>query len=108
MKSLNDKKTSGGQLTEADRAFLRALTKNGKQTVSLGYLVKAFKLENKGWHDAFADVQMLHDCMKACIVFLQSRGEFMDTLSQQPVKKPRTYTRKPKEDVRGVKPSDID
>lgn len=108
MKSLSAKKTSGEQLTEADIAFLRALTKNGKQTVSLGYLVKAFKLENKGWHDAFADVQMLHDAMKACIVFLQSRSEFTDILSQQPVKKSRSYTKKSQQQLPGVKPSDID
>jgi len=110
MKSLNAKKMSGEQLSEADIRFLKDLTKDGKQTVSLGYLVKAFKLENKGWHDAFADVQMLHDAMKACIVFLQSRSEFTDLLSQQPAKKPRTYTRKvsDQQQLPGVKPSDIE
>jgi DNA polymerase III epsilon subunit-like protein len=110
MKSLNAKKMSGEQLSEADIRFLKDLTKDGKQTVSLGYLVKAFKLENKGWHDAFADVQMLHDAMKACIVFLQSRSEFTDLLSQQPEKKTRTYTRKDssQQQLPGVKPSDID
>lgn len=110
MKSLDAKRKSGEELSPADIRFLKDLTKEGKLTVSLGFLVKAFKLENKGWHDAFADVQMLHDAMKACIVFLQSRGEFMGMLSQQPAKKPRTYTRKAssQEQLPGVKPSDID
>ena len=103
MKMLNDKKNSGEALSEADVAFLKALTKNGKQTVSLGFLVKAFKLENKGWHDAFADVQMLHDAMRACIIFLQSREEFMGVLSQ-PAKPSRAPRRKP---APGEKPSDI-
>lgn len=109
MKELNDKKVSGEELSKADIAFLKALTKDGKQTVSLGYLIKAFKLENKGWHDAFADVQMLHDCMKACIVFLQSRSEFMSTLSQQPVKKPKSSSKKQQSlNLPGAKPSDVD
>lgn len=108
MKSLNAKKMSGEQLSEADIRFLKDLTKDGKQTVSLGYLVKAFKLENKGWHDAFADVQMLHDAMKACIVFLQSRSEFTDLLAQQPAKKPYTRKASSQQQLPGVKPSDID
>lgn len=106
MKHLNAKKDSGEQLSQEDIEFLRALTKNGKQTVSLGYLVKAFKLENKGWHDAFADVQMLHDAMKACIVFLQSRSEFKDVLSKPPEKNKRSPY--PRKQVPGQKPSDID
>lgn len=109
MKSLHAKRAAGEELSPADIRFLKDLTKNGKQTVSLGFLVKAFKLENKGWHDAFADVQMLHDVMKACIVFLQSRSEFADLLAQQPAKKPRSYSRSSSDQqVAGVKPSDID
>ena len=54
---------------------LTAKNKAGKDylTVSLGKLIKAFDVENKGWHDALADVTMLLDVLKAILDYLSSQ-----------------------------------
>ena len=67
---------AGEELDPKDAKILKALTTpGGKLTVSLGKLIKAFDVENKGWHDALADVHMLLLCLKAIINFLDTRQE---------------------------------
>lgn len=76
LKQFMARKNAGGELDPGDAKILAALTTDkGKLTVSLGKLIKAFDVENKGWHDALADVTMLLDVLKAIINFLDSRQE---------------------------------
>jgi len=67
---------AGEELNPEDAKILAATTSDkGRLTVSLGKLIKAFDVENKGWHDALADVTMLLDVLKAIINFLDSRAD---------------------------------
>ena len=67
---------AGKELDPEDARILKALTTpQGKLTVSLGRLIKAYKVENRGWHDALADVHMLMLCLKAIINYLDTRQD---------------------------------
>jgi DNA polymerase III epsilon subunit-like protein len=101
LKMFKASKDSGKELDPGDQKILKALTTDtGRLTVSLGKIIKAFDVENKGWHDALADVTMLLDVLKAVINFLDSREDLTSLAPEPaPVKK-----KKPEEG----KPSDID
>ena len=77
LKMFKANKEAGQELSPKDEKILNDLTKSttGKLSVSLGNLIKAFDVENKGWHDALADVTMLCDVLKAVINFLDARED---------------------------------
>jgi len=102
LKKFQQDSAAGVELSPEDSRLLRALTSDkGKLTVSLGKLIKAFDVENKGWHDALADVTMLLDVMGAVIDFISGR-EDISSLPPSPDPKPRNKNEPDK------KPSDID
>ena len=64
------------EATEEDKRILNALTrvsKNGQRrlSASLGTLIKAFDIQNKGWHDALADVQMTMDMFENVVNYVR-------------------------------------
>lgn len=84
LKKFKEDKSNGLQLDPHDDKILTSLTTSkGGLTVSLGMLIKAFNIENKGWHDALADVTMLLDVLRAVINFLDTRPE-LSSLNPEP------------------------
>jgi len=64
------------EATEEDKRILNAITrvsKNGQRrlSASLGTLIKAFDIQNKGWHDALADVQMTMDMFENVVNYVR-------------------------------------
>lgn len=64
------------EATEEDKRILNAITrvsKNGQRrlSASLGVLIKAFDIQNKGWHDALADVQMTMDMFENVVNYVR-------------------------------------
>lgn len=103
LKMFQKAKAEGNELSSDDEKKLNAmLSDKGKLTVSLGKIIKAFDIENKGWHDALADVTMLLDVLKAVINFLDGREDITSLPPAAPPEK-----RKPSEQSTS-KPSDID
>jgi DNA polymerase III epsilon subunit-like protein len=107
LKNFQERVKSGQELPPGDMAILKSLTSpsTGKLTVSLGKLIKAFDIKNKGWHNALADVLMLLDALKAVVNFIDSRSE-LRSLKPEPKAKPRA-PRIAKSDI-PPKPSDIE
>lgn len=94
LKKFQDLEKSGQEMSPEDRRILKSLSRpGGKLTVSLGKLINAFDIKNKGWHNALADVYMLLDVLKAVFNFLKIR-EDLSSLSPEPEEKPRA-SRKP-------------
>lgn len=62
-----------------DKELLASLTgsSRGKElfSSSLGVVVKAFKLKDKGWHDALADVAMTMDMLEVVINFVRKKKD---------------------------------
>jgi DNA polymerase III epsilon subunit-like protein len=91
---LKSKKEAGEQLEPADEKMLNALTKSytridkktGEEkqvhslTVSLGPLANAFGVQATGWHDALADVTMLHEILNKVIEYLDGNKEVVMAL----------------------------
>ena len=103
LKMFKANREAGKELSEQDANILNAMTTDkGKLSVSLGKIIKAFDVENKGWHDALADVTMLLDVLKAVINFLDVR-EDLTSLAPEPKPEPRVR----KSDMPEPKPSDI-
>lgn len=104
LKMFKANREAGQELDPGDAKILNDLTKaeTGRLSVSLGNLIKAFDVENKGWHDALADVTMLCDVLKAIINFLDARS---DLTSLEPEPKPEPRVRKT--GTVEPKPSDI-
>ena len=66
--------------SEEDKEIVDALTKINKFgrpyiSSSLGVVTAAFKLKDKGWHNALADVQMTIDMLFAVINFIKLKKE---------------------------------
>ena len=66
--------------SEEDKEIVDALTKVNKFgrpyiSSSLGVVTAAFKLKDKGWHNALADVQMTIDMLFAVINFIKLKKE---------------------------------
>lgn len=102
LKMFKANREAGKELDPGDAKILDAMTTDkGKLSVSLGKIIKAFDVENKGWHDALADVTMLLDVLKAVINFLDVREDLTSLEPEpEPVKKPKPGPGEPK-------PSDI-
>lgn len=93
---LKTKKEAGEQLDPADQTILDALTKTymrtdkktGEQvevkslTVSLGPLAKAFGVVAEGWHDALADVTMLHQILNKVLEYLDGNKDVVMSLPE--------------------------
>lgn len=103
LKMFKANREAGQELSPEDAKILNDLTKKetGNLSVSLGNLIKAFDVENKGWHDALADVTMLCDVLKAIINFLDVRS---DITSLEPEAAP---VKREKAGATGPKPSDM-
>jgi len=70
---------SGDELPEREKKIISALTAVNKRgmeyiSVSLGKLIKAFDIENMGWHDALADVEMTMMAFKEIMDYLDESG----------------------------------
>jgi DNA polymerase III epsilon subunit-like protein len=92
---LKTKKEAGEQLDPADEKMLNALTKTymrtdkktGEQvevrslTVSLGPLANAFGVVAEGWHDALADVTMLHQILNKVLEYLDGNKDVVMSLA---------------------------
>lgn len=67
------------EASEEDKDLVKNLTRSsrGKElfSSSLGVVVKAFKLEDKGWHDALADVAMTMDMLEAVVNFVRRKKD---------------------------------
>jgi DNA polymerase III epsilon subunit-like protein len=101
LKKFQANKKDGHELDPVDARILAATTSDkGRLTVSLGKLIKAFDIENKGWHDALADVTMLLEVLKAVINFLDSREDLSSLTPEPDFVKPQIGEGHPK-------PSDI-
>jgi DNA polymerase III epsilon subunit-like protein len=107
LKMFKATREAGEELSPEDSKILDALTSDkGKLTVSLGKIIKAFDVENKGWHDALADVTMLLDVLKAVINFLDVRTD-LSSLEPEPEPKPREKKVSSQLNLPEPKPSDI-
>jgi len=53
------------------RVATRLLMKNGGLSSSLGELIKAFDLKNKGWHNALTDVQMTMEMLQGIVSYVK-------------------------------------
>jgi DNA polymerase III epsilon subunit-like protein len=121
---LRKKKDAGEQLEPADDNMLKALTKTYEKTdkktgivstiksltVSLGPLANAFGIKATGWHDALADVTMLHEVLNKVIEYLDGNKDVVMSLpsverEESPELGPPvpSHLKKKKE----VKPSDL-
>lgn len=101
LKLFGQQKEQGVDLPESDLRILNSLSAINKAgnpyyTVSLGKLIDAFNIENKGWHDALADVQMLMRVLRAVIIFLDTREDLNKLPPEDPDARP----------PRSIKPSD--
>jgi len=68
VKALKD----GEDLDEEDiRIATTLLMKNGGLSSSLGQMIKAFDLKNKGWHNALADVQMTMEMLESIVKYVR-------------------------------------
>lgn len=70
---------SGEQIPEREQQIISALTatnKAGKEyiSVSLGKLINAFNIQNMGWHDALADVEMTMMAFKEIMDYIDESG----------------------------------
>jgi DNA polymerase III epsilon subunit-like protein len=107
LKMFKANREAGQELSPEDAKILDALTSDkGKLTVSLGKIIKAFDVENKGWHDALADVTMLLDVLKAVINFLDVRTD-LASLEPEPKPEPRVKKTSSQLSLPEPKPSDI-
>jgi len=64
------------EATEEDKRISKAITKTDKQgktklSTSLGDLIVAFDIEDKGWHEALADVKMSMDVLENVINYVR-------------------------------------
>lgn len=71
------------EASETDKKISNLLSKsNGSISTSLGIVVKAFDLEDKGWHNALADVQMTMDMLFAVLNYVKEKqGSYKPDLS---------------------------
>jgi len=102
LKQFKADEEQGNTLSDQDKRILTKLTAINKAgapyfTVSLGKLIDAFDVVNKGWHDALADVNMLMLVLKAVINYLDSRNELTALPPADPNERP----------PRSTKPSDV-
>jgi len=70
---------SGEEIPEKEQKIISALTAVNKRgmeyiSVSLGKLINAFEIENMGWHDALADVEMTMMAFKEIMDYLDDSG----------------------------------
>jgi len=70
---------SGEQIPEREQQIISALVatnKAGKEyiSVSLGKLINAFNIQNMGWHDALADVEMTMMAFKEIMDYIDESG----------------------------------
>jgi DNA polymerase III epsilon subunit-like protein len=64
------------EATEEDiRIVTSLLMKNGGLSSSLGQLIKAFDIQNKGWHNAMADVQMTMDILYNIVNYVKKASK---------------------------------
>lgn len=99
LKQFKADEEQGKNLSEKDKRLLTKLSAVNKTgapyfTVSLGKLIDAFDVVNKGWHDALADVNMLMLVLKAVINYLDSRSDITALTPADPNERP-TRTSKP-------------
>lgn len=72
VKALKDKP----EATEEDIRIATSLfMKDGDLSSSLGQLIKAFDIQNKGWHNAMADVQMTMDMLYSIIDYVRKASK---------------------------------
>lgn len=100
LKLFGEQSAQGTELAQGDARILKSLSATNKAgnpyyTVSLGKLIDAFNIENKGWHDALADVQMLMRVLRAVIIFLDSRPDLTALPAGNPDEKPAYGSSKP-------------
>jgi DNA polymerase III epsilon subunit-like protein len=91
-----------------DVSQLFSTNKAGRKfmSVSLGKLIHAFNIENKGWHDALADVVMLCEVLGAAIKWLDKQPEVHQIRNKPRQIGPETEPPPPK--PRAGKASDVE
>ena len=66
-------KKSEEERTAQDNQIIKALVQGKQISGSLGKMLSAFDIKNKGWHSAIADVQMTMEMMYNIVKYLRSK-----------------------------------